>query len=387
MVALMSSLMALATDAMLPAFPQMIRDLGVSEYNQIQLTVSLFMLGAGIGQLFFGPLADFKGRRIAILAGILIFILGGIICALATNFEMMIFGRLVMGLGVAGPRTGSVAMVRDQFSGREMARVMSFIMMVFILVPAIAPAIGLGAMMLAGWRAIFLVFIATALISFFWMGLRQPETNPASRRQKFSWGNLAQAVKFVLTNRQTMIFTLAAACSFGGFIAYLGTAQQIFVDIFDVGDAFAAYFGLLALAIGAAAFANAKMVVRLGMRYVARRAFIAVAAFSTLYFCILLMFPAAENLVIFLIWAMGTFFATGLLFGNINALAMEPMGKSAGIATALIGAISTALAVAIGIPIGMLYDGTVLPIIGGFAVFSTIGFVLMLIAGPVSPDP
>ncbi len=387
MVAILTSLMALATDAMLPAFPQMAADLGLSEYNHIQLTISLFMLGAGFGQLFFGPLADFAGRRVAILSGIGVFIFGSLISMFSTSFEIMILGRIIMGIGVAGPRTGSIALVRDQFSGREMAQVMSFVMMVFILVPAIAPALGQGVLMIADWHWIFGLFIAVSLISFFWMAMRQPETNPAEKREKFSWRGLLRSVTMVLSNRQTMIFSAAAACAFGGFIAYLGTAQQIFVDIFQVGTAFPAYFAMLALAIGAAALVNAKIVMHLGIRRVAKAAFLAVSALSSGYLGVLLIFPAAQNLFAFMVWAMMAFFATGLLFGNINALAMEPMGKVAGVAAALIGAISTALAVAIGIPIGQLFDGHVLPIVAGIAGLSAIGFLLMILAGPGQPDP
>ncbi len=322
-----------------------------------------------------------------IFSGSLVFMFGSVICAVSTSFEMMIIGRLIMGFGVAGPRTGSIALVRDQFVGREMAQVMSFVMMVFTLVPAIAPGIGQGVIYLSGWRAIFLVFIGMAVLVFFWMGLRQPETNTPDKREKFSAKNLFMAIRTVLGNKQTMLFSGAAACAFGGFIAYLGTAQQIFVDIFKVGNAFPAYFGGLALAIGAAAFVNAKLVMRLGMRNVARKGFIAVSSLSSIYLVVLLIFPAAENLIAFMAWGLMAFFSTGLLFGNINALAMEPMGKVAGVAAALIGAISTALAVGVGIPIGQFYDGNILPVISGFAVLGAIGYLLMIIAGPAQPDP
>ncbi len=387
LVATLSCLMALSTDAMLPAFPQMAADLGLSEYNYIQLTISLFMLGAGFGQLFFGPLADFAGRRVAILSGIVIFILGSLVSAFSTSFEMMILGRVIMGIGVAGPRTGSIALVRDQFSGREMAQVMSFVMMVFILVPAAAPALGQVVLLVSNWRGIFGLFIAVAIIAFFWMAIRQPETNTAEMREKFSWRGLARSVKTVLSNRQTMIFSAAAACSFGGFIAFLGTSQQIFVDIFEVGEAFPAYFAALALVMGGSALVNARIVIKVGMRRIVKTAFIAVTILSSLYVLILLIMPTAENLFAFMVWGMLVFFATGLLFGNINALAMEPMSKVAGVAAALIGAISTSLAVAVGIPIGQLYDGNILPIVAGFAVFSALGYLLMKLAGPAMPDP
>jgi len=305
----------------------------------------------------------------------------------STSFEMMIFGRIIMGVGVAGPRTGSIALVRDQFSGREMAQVMSFVMMVFILVPAAAPALGQVVLLVSGWRAIFGVIIAVALIAFFWMALRQPETNPVETREKFSWRGLLRSSMIVLSNKQTMIFSMAAACTFGGFIAFLGTAQQVFVDIFKVGEAFPAYFAVLALAVGLASLVNTKIVVHLGMRRIAKTAFIAVSVFSSTYVALLIIFPATETLFAFMVWGMLVFFATGLLLGNINALAMEPMGKTAGVAAALIGAISTAMAVAVGIPIGQMFNDSILPIVAGFALLSSIGFLLMLLAGPAQPDP
>ncbi|MBL4805769.1 MAG: multidrug effflux MFS transporter [Rhodobacteraceae bacterium] len=387
LVALLSSLIALSTDAMLPAMPEISRDLGLADVNRVQLIISVFILGTGVGQLFFGPLADYKGRKTAISTGLLIFIAGSVICIYSESFTVMLIGRLIQGLGVAGPRTASVAMVRDLYSGRDMARVMSFVMGVFILVPAVAPAVGQGVIYLSGWREIFLVFILLAVIAFVWLGLRQPETNPVENRSPFSFANLIAAAKSVFSNRATMLYTGAAGLIFGSFVAYLGTAQQIFTEVFGVGEKFPAYFAAMALSIGAASFFNAKLVMNYGMRAVCRTAFLSVAGISTTYFVLVLLVPAAQNLTMFMIWGMASFFCVGMVFGNLNSLAMEPMGKVAGVAAALIGFGSTLISVAVGTPVGQLYSGNILPLIGAFALFTSISFMLLLLAGRVRQDP
>ncbi len=364
LVALLNSLLAFGTDAMLPALPEIGSALGLTDANRVQLIVSSFMLGTGLGQLFFGPFSDYLGRKPAILLGLGIFMAGSVVSYTAESFEMMLAGRMLQGLGVAGPRTASLAMVRDLFKGREMARIMSFVMAVFILVPALAPLMGQVVMLTWGWRAIFIAFILFAMVAFTMMAFTQPETH--RNRRRFSLANLWQAVATVFTNRQTMGFALVAGLNFAAFVVYLSSAEQVFREIFHVGKLFPLYFAIMALAIGAASFANARLVMRLGMHRLITRAIAALAGFSLLYVLIIAAFPAAETLWLFLTWGVLSFFSVGLVFGNVNALAMEPMGANAGIAAAIIGAVSTVLAVAIGVPLAQLYNGSSLPLVAGF---------------------
>lgn len=366
LVALLTSLLAFGTDAMLPALPEIGAALGLADGNRVQLIVTSFMLGTGLGQLFFGPFSDYRGRKPAILLGLGIFITGSVVSLTAQSFEVMLAGRVLQGLGVAGPRTASLAMVRDLYKGRDMARIMSFVMAVFILVPALAPLMGQVVMLTWGWRSIFVSFILFAMVAFLWMALGQPETHVERRR--FSFADLWQATIAVFSSRQTMGFAIVAGLNFAAFVVYLSSAEQIFREIFHVGRLFPLYFAIMALAIGAASLTNAKLVVRLGMHTLITRAISALIGFSLIYTVILAIFPAAESLWLFVSWGVLSFFSVGLVFGNVNALAMEPMGANAGIAAAIIGAVSTVLAVAIGVPLGLLYNGSTLPLVAGFVV-------------------
>ncbi len=383
LVALLTSLLAFGTDAMLPALPEIGSALGLTDANRVQLVVSSFMLGAGLGQLFFGPMSDYRGRKPAVLLGLGIFMLGSIVSLSAQNFEVMLAGRMLQGLGVAGPRTASLAMVRDLYKGREMARIMSFVMTVFILVPALAPLMGQMVMLTWGWRSIFVSFILFALVAFFMMAFGQPETHRT--RRKFSFADLWQAVVTVFTNGQTMGFATVAGLNFAAFIVYLSSAEQIFREIFDVGRLFPLYFSFMALAIGLASFANAQLVMKVGMNRLVFRAIIALVVFSLIYVVILFITPEAESLGLFLTWGVLSFFSVGLVFGNVNALAMEPMGANAGIAAATIGAVSTVLGVAIGVPLGLLYNGSTLPLVAGFVVLGS-GCLVMIRLTPRSVE-
>jgi DHA1 family bicyclomycin/chloramphenicol resistance-like MFS transporter len=188
LMALMTSLVALSTDAMLPALPLIGGDLGVRNPNNNQLVLSVFFLGVTVGQMLFGPLSDSAGRKPAIYAGLVLFMLGCLLSIIATDFPTMLAGRVLQGIGVAGPRTVTVALIRDQYEGPAMARIMSFVMTVFILVPVAAPMLGQGLLFVADWRAIFVLFLALAVLALGWFALRQPETLPAERRNALSLG-------------------------------------------------------------------------------------------------------------------------------------------------------------------------------------------------------
>lgn len=379
LVALLTSLLAFGTDAMLPALPEIGAALGLDSDNRVQLIVSSFMLGTGLGQLFFGPFSDYRGRKPAILLGLSIFMAGCVVSLTAQSFEVMLAGRVLQGLGVAGPRTASMAMVRDLYKGREMARIMSFVMAVFILVPALAPLLGQVVMLTWGWRSIFVSFILFAMVAFFWMSFGQPETH--TERRRFSVADLWQATIAVFCSRQTMGFAIVAGLNFAAFVVYLSSAEQIFREIFHVGRLFPLYFAIMALAIGAASITNAKLVVRVGMHMLITRAISALVGFSLIYSIVLALFPAAESLWFFVGWGVLSFFSVGLVFGNVNALAMEPMGANAGIAAAIIGAVSTVLAVAIGVPLAQLYNGSTLPLVAGFVVLG-LGCLMMIKVTP-----
>ena len=367
LIALLMALVALSIDAMLPALPAIGSDLGAAQRNDAQLVVTALFLGLGFGQLLFGPLSDFIGRKPAICAGLALFMAGCVISILAPTFEAMLAGRVLQGIGVAAPRIVTVALVRDQYEGRRMARIMSFAMAVFILVPTLAPGLGQGILYIADWRAIFITLFATAAVAGIWLTLRQPETLPAERRLRFSLRALAQSAAEVLRIRSSLGYTLAIGFVFAPFVAYLSAAQQIFQDAYGVGALFPVYFGGLALAFGVSALVNGHLVMRYGMRRLSSVAAIGATLVSLASFAGAFAFDGLLPLWMLVVTLMLVFAAIGLLYGNLNALAMQPLGHVAGVGAALVAMLSTLVSVPLGGLIGYSFDGTLYALLGSFA--------------------
>jgi DHA1 family bicyclomycin/chloramphenicol resistance-like MFS transporter len=366
LVALTFSLIAMSIDSMLPALGSIAADLAAPSPNDRQLVLTAFFGGLTIGQLVYGPISDSTGRKPAMFAGIGLFIVGGLVCGLTTDFTTMLLGRVVQGFGAAGPRIVAVAMVRDLHAGRAMARIMSFVMAVFILVPILAPSIGQLVLLIANWRFIFFGLVAVAVIDFLWLASRQPETLAPENRARLSIGNILRSAREAVTHRITLAYTLATGCVFGAFISYLGMSQQIFQEQYGTGKLFGVYFGILAAGIGLASIVNAKLVMQFGMRNLSKWALRSACGLSLAFLTVAWLLGGHPPLWAFVAFMTVLFFFNGLLFGNYNALAMEPMGHIAGVAAAVVGSLSSLVAVSAGTPIGQLYDGTVLPLVAGF---------------------
>lgn len=377
LMALMIALVALAIDAMLPALPIIGEELGATHENDSQLIVSLLFLGMALGQLFFGPLSDSIGRKTALSAGLGLFVVGSMISMFAETFTLVLVGRFVQGLGVAGPRSVSLALIRDQYEGRAMARVMSFVMTIFILVPVIAPTLGQAILMVANWRAIFAVLAVMALMLFGWFALRQPETLLPAHRMPFSLQRIVLVSREVCTNRIAFGYTLVAGLVSGAFLGFLSSAAQIFQQQYDLGSWFPIYFAVLASAAGVASLMNANLVMRFGMRALIGRAMLSLAVTSVGFWGFAFLYAGSPPLWSTMAYLLAIFFAIGILFGNLNSLAMEPLGHVAGIGSALVGSISTLISVPLGILIGHSYNGTILPLIGGFAVLGALSLLVM----------
>ncbi|MGE0240447.1 MAG: multidrug effflux MFS transporter [Parvibaculaceae bacterium] len=367
LMALTFSLIAMSIDGMLPALGDIAADLGVSDPNDRQLVLAAFYAGLSVGQFFYGPISDSTGRKPAMYAGIGCFILGGLICALATNFTMMLAGRALQGFGAAGPRIVGTAMVRDLYAGSPMARIMSFVMAVLILVPILAPSIGQLILLIGDWRVIFYGLAIAGIIDLIWLARRRPETLEPANRVPFSIGRILRSARAAITHRVTLGYSLATGFIFGTVISYLGTAQQIFQEQYHTGKLFAVYFGLLAAGIGVASLINGRLVIRFGMRNLSKWALRSVCVLSVSFLLITVLLHGHPPLWLFMCFMTALFFFNGMLFSNYNALAMEPMGHIAGVAAAIIASTSTVIAVGAGTAIGMLYDGTVLPLFAGFA--------------------
>jgi len=377
MLAMMISILALSIDAMLPALGQIGADLGVVDVNDTQLIVTGMFLGFAAGQIIAGPLSDSFGRKPVIYVGYGVFMSGCVLSMTATNFEIMLAGRVLQGLGAAAPRIVSLALVRDGYEGRAMARIMSIVMAIFILVPAIAPSIGEAVLLIADWRAIFGLLLVMAVIATIWFASRQPETLVVSQRRKFSLANIAGGIREACGYRAAVGYTIAAGIIFGAFLGYLSSAQQVFQTVYGTGKLFALYFGVAALAIGAASIFNSTVVMRLGMRFMTWRALFAVTLFSTVFLLVVWLFNGVPPLWSFMVWLLVAFFAVGILFGNFNALAMEPLGHMAGLGAAFVGSVSTFISLPLGWAIGHLFDNTVVPLIAGFAILGAISLIVM----------
>ena len=378
LVGLLMSLVALAIDAMLPALPAIGQDLGVARTNDVQLVVMSLFLGMGVGQLLFGPLSDRIGRKPAIHAGLVLFMMGCLVSIFAPTFEIMIAGRVLQGIGVAGPRICSIALVRDQYEGRMMARLMSFAMAVFILVPTVAPALGQGLLFLGGWHAIFITFLVIAAIVLAWFGIRQPETLPVARRRPFSPRAIGGAVGEIMRIRPAIGYTLATGFVFAPFVAYLGSAQQIFQDAYGTGALFPLYFGVLALSFGAGSLVNSRLVMKYGMRRLSKLSAAFIAAISLIASVAVFVFDGLPPFWLFMVYLLSVFVSVSLLFGNLNALAMQPLGHIAGIGAAVIASVSTFVSVPLGAVVGQSFDGTLYALVGAFAVSGLATLAAML---------
>lgn len=387
LVALITSIVALGTDIMLPALGMIGTDLGLADLNDAQLVVSAFFLGIALGQIFAGPLSDRFGRKPVIYAGFALFALGCLLSMTTESWTAMILGRILQGVGASGPRIVSIALVRDSFEGRPMARIMSFISAAFILVPIVAPAIGQGLIALSGWRSTFAFMILIAVASTIWLHMRMPETHPLDRRKPFSATQIFSGLAIVLRTPAALGYTLATGLIFGAFLGYLSSAQQVFQVTFGVGTLFPLYFAVAALSIGAAALLNARLVMRLGMRRLTTRALTVLVALSLACLARLVAGDHEIPLWVFMIWQLSAFFCIGILFGNLTALAMEPLGAIAGLGAAFVGALSTLMSLPLGWSVGHAFDGTATPLVAGFALLGLLSLITCILTDRAAPAP
>jgi len=375
---LTTSLIALSIDAMLPALRDIGESLAVEDANDTQFIITLFIFGMVFGEIFFGPLSDAVGRKRAILAGLAIYAAGAVIAMTANSLEMILVGRFVQGVGVSGPKIASRALIRDLYEGAAMARIMSFIMMVFILTPMLAPALGQLVLTVADWRAIFFAFLALAALVGAWLQLRQPETLPPDRRLAFSPGTIFANARLILRHGPVMAYTFSAGFIFGALLLYLSTSQALFFDLYDVEETFPLYFAILALGIGLAAFSNSQLVMRLGMKPLALGALAGLIVFGSALFGVAAAYDGVPPFPAFMALCFMVFFCNGLLFGNLNALAMQSLGRVAGLGASIIASVSSLVAVVLAVTVGRFYDQTAQPLAVGFILAGAASLALVL---------
>ncbi len=376
-VALMAALMsvaALAIDALLPALDIIGIAIGTELLVDNQLLITLIFLGLGIGPLIFGPISDSMGRKPIVYMGFALFILASFICVNAQSLEIMILGRILQGIGLSAPRTISIAMIRDLYSGDYMARIMSFVTVVFLVVPVIAPAMGKFVLDHYNWQGIFYIQVIISLLVALWFWQRQRETLAVENRIPFSHALVMNGFKEVLSHKRTMGFTVISGFVVGSFLVYLSSAQQIFQLQYGLKDEFPYIFAGLAISLGLAIFLNGILVLRYGMEKLITWALLVFFIVSVLY--IVLFYNSANPTIEVLLLFFGLqFFAIGFLFGNLRALAMESMGHIAGIAAAVTGFLSTIMAVPISTLIGRYISDTALPLFIGFLICSSLSLL------------
>ena len=362
LMAMVAATVAFSIDAMLPALPEMGAALTPDNLNNAQLIITSFVLGMGVGTLFTGPLSDAFGRKPVMIGGAVVYITACFAAWQAQSLEVMLAARVVQGLGAAGPRVVAMALIRDLYAGPDMARILSFVMIIFALIPALAPTIGHYIVVFFDWQAIFLSFIIFSCVTTLWLLIRQPETLTPENRRPLSIASLWSAIVEMFTHRTACLSILIQTLSFGMLFNMLSSTQQVFDQTFGQGDTFHLWFGGIAIVAASSSFLNARLVVRLGMRAIIKAMFIA-QIFFTLAIIIITASDAPYWLAFggYVVWVLTNFFQAGLTIGNLNALGMEEMGHIAGLAASVIAAVATIGAVIIAVPIALQFNGTPMP--------------------------
>jgi len=377
LTAMLMALNALAIDIMLPALPQMGADFAVREENDRQLIIVAYMLGFGVSQLFYGPLTDRFGRRSVLFVSLFFYVVAAIMCVYAPTFDLLIAARAFMGASAGGSRVIAVSAARDLYAGRQMAKVMSLVMIVFMSAPIVAPFFGQLMLKVMTWHGIFWALAVFGVVMFLWVLLRLPETLPKERRVPLNLPTMFRNYVKVIKTREALGYTIASGFLFGGLMSYISASEQLYHEVYDTGDWFALWFAGAAIAMSVSNLINSRLVERLGMRLISHAALIAFVIISVVHAVIAsqgpVPFPLFYTLVIL------AFFCIGFQGPNYNAIAMEPLGALAGSGAALIGFASSFVSASIGGLVARQFDGTVTPIFIGHAVVGSLALVTIFI--------
>ncbi len=387
LLALTMALGALGIDLMLPAFDEIRSAFDLpADSTRVAGIVTTYMLGLAAGTLVYGPMSDRVGRRPALYLGFFLYGVGALGAALAPSLATILAARFLWGIGAAGPRTIVLAIIRDSYRGDELAKRMSTVLAIFILVPVLAPALGALIVSVAPWRWVFWACVVYVLAIALW-ATRLPETLEGANRLEFRRADLVAAVRTVVGNRQTIGYTLALTVSFGAFVSYLASSELILSDVFDRADLFPLFFGALASVMGAAMFSNGRIVDRFGVRATVHRALLAYVAAAAVLVAVSLITGGAPPLFLFVLLLAVVLTMHALLIPNANALAMDPMGSVAGTAASVIGFTSTGGGAALGALLDRAFNGTVTPLAIGFllSAIAALALVTWAEAGPHAP--
>ncbi|AIJ70254.1 MULTISPECIES: multidrug effflux MFS transporter [Brucella] len=380
LIAAIMAINALAVDIMLPGLPQIGASLGVHSENHVQFVITAYLLGFGVSQLFYGPLSDRFGRRLPLFGGLAIYVVAALGSAFVTDFTTLIILRVLQGLGAAATRVIAVSVVRDKFSGRQMAEVMSLVMMVFMILPVVAPATGQLIMLFGEWHLIFMFMAIMALVVGLWAFLRLPETLPVSHRRPLTMKSTLGGFVIVLTNRVALFYMLGTSFILGALFGYINSAQQIFVGIYQLDTLFPLAFAAVAMTLALASFLNSRLVGRFGMRRISQTMLLVFTSFSLLWMVLSIVMDGPIPFAVLMIIYMTIMLSFSLVTANFNALAMEPLGEVAGTASSVLGFAQTVIGAALGAVIGQAFDGTTTPVATGYCVLGFVALACVLIA-------
>ncbi|MGD1888346.1 MAG: multidrug effflux MFS transporter [Cohaesibacteraceae bacterium] len=385
LAASLMSTIALSIDLMLPAFQEMSDHFALAQPNDRQAIITMVFVGLLIGQLFCGPLSDYIGRKPAILAGIALHTVGSVLCIFADDYTVLLIGRFLQGMGGAAARIVIVAMVRDRFVGQNMAKVMSIVLTVFILVPVFAPALGEVLLLFGPWQFLFVVLSLVAITSCAWLYIRQPETH--TDRAPFEAGQLISAVKTVLTTPVSIIYALAAGCGFGTLLGYIVSAQQVLQDLYQTGSAFAIYFGVSAGFVALSTIVNAWLLNRHTMEAITFAAIVAKGLWAALFLAYFWLVEPVPPLWLWMVFITTALFLVGITFGNYNAISLRPLGHIAGIASSVTASIQTLVSVVVAGLTGAAFAMNITPVAFTALLMSVLSIMLMMVGWRLSPPP
>jgi len=378
LLAMLTSLGALTIDLQLPAMPDILASFGLQEANMQQWIVSAYMLGFASVQIIYGPLSDSFGRKPIVLFGLIIYIAASLWLLVADDYMVFLLARGLQGVGAAAARIMINAITRDFFHGNEMAKVTSLVMMIFIMVPVFAPTFGSILMWLGDWHLILYVFLTFGLVVFVWTWLRLPESLAEHHKRPFRLHRLKASFLQVVSEPLAIVFAVVSGVIFSGFMAYLNSAEQIFSNLYNATDLFPYIFGLLALFFGLAAFVNSRVVMHFGAMRVTLYALVSLVIINVIQIGLMSVYDGLPPLWLFVAAVAGINMCVGLVFGNVMAIAMMPLGNVAGMGASVIGSISTFIAAIIGIGISQQLDGNLWPIAWGFMATATVSLLLVV---------
>jgi DHA1 family bicyclomycin/chloramphenicol resistance-like MFS transporter len=379
MMAFLMALNALAIDIMLPGLQEIGAALNVENENHRQYVVSAYLIGFGFAQLFYGPIADRFGRRLPMIFGLAVYVVSSLAVVFVPSFESLLLLRFIQGIGSAATRVITVSIVRDVFGGRQMAEVMSLIMMVFMVIPVVAPGTGQVIMLFGDWHWIFVFMAVIAVIVGVWMYIRLPETLAPADVRPFTVKVIFDGFRIVLTDRVALCYTIASTFIFGALFGFINSAQQVYVGIYQLGVWFPVAFAAVALFMALSSFVNAKLVGRFGMRKLSHGSLLGFIAINLIWLVVQVLGPQPMPFFLFITFFSLAMFQFGWIGSNFNSLAMEPLGHVAGTASSVLGFMGTIGGSIIGAAIGQAFNGTALPMVAGFFVVSVIGLVFVLI--------